>query len=258
MPSARITGIEDPKLLELGATNYFAMAWEQRGRVSAKLGRVLTRDETSVAVNSIYGRSQDQLHLHIDCLDAGVHEQLKALGRQIGTEWSRTRIRLGKHADWARRLESDELKLDPFRLLVDTMPGARAEMGAWTLVLAGETGADGRPGFYLLANRADPAHGRCLGRSASGSRLRRGESSEALRRSRSQHGWPAGFAATTLARTSGGSSLGRRDLARRPASAADPLSQPERSGRRSRQAGGLIGPRGWQASKEIAATRRRQ
>jgi CDP-diacylglycerol pyrophosphatase len=159
MPTARITGIEDPKLLAPGATNYFARAWDERGLVSAKLGRPLPRDETSVAVNSIYGRSQDQLHLHIDCLDAGVHEQLKALGRQIGTEWSRTRIRLGKHAYWARRLDGEELRADPFRLLADTMPGARSEMGAWTLVLVGERGADGRPGFYLFAGRADPAHG---------------------------------------------------------------------------------------------------
>jgi CDP-diacylglycerol pyrophosphatase len=39
------------------------------------------------------------------------------------------------------------------------MPGARGEMGAWTLVLVGETDPGGRPGFYLLADRADPAHG---------------------------------------------------------------------------------------------------
>jgi CDP-diacylglycerol pyrophosphatase len=159
MPTARITGIEDPKLLAPDVTNIFARAWDERGLVSAKLGRPLPRDETSVAVNSIYGRSQDQLHLHIDCLDAGVQAELKALGRQIGPQWSKTRIRLGKHAYWAQRLEGEELSADPFRLLADGMPGARGEMGAWTLVLVGETGADGRPGFYLLANRADPAHG---------------------------------------------------------------------------------------------------
>jgi CDP-diacylglycerol pyrophosphatase len=159
MPAARVTGIEDPKLLAPGVTNYFARAWDERGLVSAKLGRPLPRDETSVAVNSIYGRSQDQLHLHIDCLDAGVHAQLKAVGREIGPQWSKTRIRLGKHAYWARRLEGESLSADPFRLLADTMPGARGEMGAWTLVLVGETDPGGRPGFYLLADRADPAHG---------------------------------------------------------------------------------------------------
>lgn len=159
MPSARVTGIEDPKLLAPGVTNYFARAWEERGLVSAKLGRPLPREATSIAVNSIYGRSQDQLHLHIDCLDAQVGQELKALARRIGPDWSKSRIRLGKHAYWARRLNGESLSADPFRLLADTMPGARGEMGAWTLVLVGETDAAGRPGFYLLANRADPAHG---------------------------------------------------------------------------------------------------
>lgn len=159
MPTARVTGIEDPKLLAPGVTNYFERAWEERGLVSAKLGRPLPRDETSIAVNSIYGRSQDQLHLHIDCLDAAIRGQLQAVGRQIGPKWSKTPIRLGRHAYWARRLDGDTLRVDPFRLLADTMPGARGEMGAWTLVLVGETGPAGRPGFYLLANRADPAHG---------------------------------------------------------------------------------------------------
>jgi CDP-diacylglycerol pyrophosphatase len=58
------------------------------------------------------------------------------------------------------RIDGDSLGgADPFRLLADAMPGAREAMGAWTLVLVGETTADGRPGFYLLAARADPARG---------------------------------------------------------------------------------------------------
>ncbi|MGC1301622.1 MAG: CDP-diacylglycerol diphosphatase, partial [Caulobacteraceae bacterium] len=47
----------------------------------------------------------------------------------------------------------------PFRLLADGLPGASQDMGAWTLALVGETSADGRPGFYLLAERADPLRG---------------------------------------------------------------------------------------------------
>jgi CDP-diacylglycerol pyrophosphatase len=36
---------------------------------------------------------------------------------------------------------------------------ADREMGAWTLALIGAVGPDGAPGFYLLADRADPASG---------------------------------------------------------------------------------------------------
>src|SRR5215469_16466042 len=66
MPSARITGIEDPAILEPDAANYFEKAWEARQVVADKLGRRMDRTGLSVVVNSVYGRSQDQLHLHID------------------------------------------------------------------------------------------------------------------------------------------------------------------------------------------------
>ena len=48
---------------------------------------------------------------------------------------------------------------DPFRVLAHGMPGAAKDMAAWTLVLAGATFEGGKPGFVLLAGRADPAHG---------------------------------------------------------------------------------------------------
>jgi CDP-diacylglycerol pyrophosphatase len=58
------------------------------------------------------------------------------------------------------RIDGEDLSAtNPFQLLAHDMPGAAREMGAWTLALVGETGADGQPGYYLLAERADPARG---------------------------------------------------------------------------------------------------
>ncbi len=167
MPTDKITGIEDPKILEPGAANGFARAWEARRFVEARLGRALPREDVSVAVNSIYGRSQDQLHLHVDCIYAGVRDALKAEAPVIGLRWSAP-IAIAGHAYRIRRIDGADLgATNPFRLLADTLPGAAAAMGGWTLVLAGETAPDGRPGFYLLAERADPARGE----DASGERL---------------------------------------------------------------------------------------
>jgi CDP-diacylglycerol pyrophosphatase len=47
-----------------------------------------------------------------------------------------------------------ELASNPFRLLADGLPGGDT-MGAQTLVVVGHIGVDGRPGFILLAGRAD-------------------------------------------------------------------------------------------------------
>ena len=50
--------------------------------------------------------------------------------------------------------------VNPFRLLAEGVPGAVAEMGHWTLAVAGvRLPRTGRPGFVLLAGRADPARG---------------------------------------------------------------------------------------------------
>ena len=63
VPTARIAGIESPELLLLGAPNYFESAWQSRTYVDDVLGRVLPRDDFSLAINSAYGRTQNQLHI---------------------------------------------------------------------------------------------------------------------------------------------------------------------------------------------------
>src|SRR5579862_6721407 len=78
IPTARVTGIEDPSVLAPDARDYFAFAWAQRGAVEARLKTTLPREAIAVAVNSEFARSQDQLHLHIDCLRKDVVGALAA------------------------------------------------------------------------------------------------------------------------------------------------------------------------------------
>lgn len=158
MPTRKITGIEDPAILAAGAPNYFAEAWNARHLTETKLGRPVMADEMSIAVNSIYGRTQDQLHLHIDCLSADVHKALQTDAGRIGPKWSRHPFVLAGQPYWIRRIKTGSLdRTNPFNLLAATMPGARRQMGAWTLVLTGATGqaAD----LFLIAGRAQPAAG---------------------------------------------------------------------------------------------------
>src|SRR5664279_2838665 len=69
IPTRRVTGIEDPFVLDPAAPNYFAFAWAARDALAARLGRALRREDVSIAINSSFARSQDQLHLHLDCLN---------------------------------------------------------------------------------------------------------------------------------------------------------------------------------------------
>lgn len=159
MPTIDVTGIEDARLLARGAPNYFADAWRARTYVDARIGKTMPRQDMAVSVNSPYGRSQDLLHLHVDCLTPRSVAALTADLPRIGARWTSARFIFEGHPYHAIRLDGDTPTADPFRVLADGMPGASKDMAAWTLILAGATFPGGKPGFVLLAGRADPTHG---------------------------------------------------------------------------------------------------
>lgn len=159
IPTARVTGIEDPSVLAPGVPNYFAAAWAARGDMLARVGHALPREDITLAVNSPDGRSQNQLHIHIDCIRPDVRAALQRDLSAIGPAWAKLPGGLLHHPYLARRLDGADLgDANPFRLLA-AAPGVGAKgLPAWTLVVAGATFADG-PGFILLADRADAATG---------------------------------------------------------------------------------------------------
>ena len=158
MPLDKISGIESPALLRAEAPNYFAAAWEQRWRTEQALGRPLPREVASLALNSPQGRSQHQLHIHIDCLRADVLAQLRRLDQGVGTRWQVLPERLRGHVYQARRVQGEALTVDPIQLLATGLAGAQ-DLGAWSLVVTGAPAREGGAGFLLLATRVDPASG---------------------------------------------------------------------------------------------------
>jgi CDP-diacylglycerol pyrophosphatase len=157
IPTARIGGIEDPAILAPNAENYWADAWDARSFVEDRLHRTLPRSAVSLAINSVYGRTQDQLHIHIDCVRPDVRDSIAANLDRIERAWAPYPVPLSGHMYRAIRIERVNLgPVDPFRLLADADPTARDDMGRHTLVLVGATfPADGQDGFVLLDDRAD-------------------------------------------------------------------------------------------------------
>jgi CDP-diacylglycerol pyrophosphatase len=156
IPTEKITGIESPQLLAPDAPNYVAAAWAARSAVDAALHHTLPRDDIGLAINSESARSQNQLHIHIDCLSVPVIEALHSHLGEIGETWSALPVPLAGHTYMARRLDDAALaKANPFRLLADGVPGAAADMGHQTLALAGATFPDGRTGVVLLADHVN-------------------------------------------------------------------------------------------------------
>jgi CDP-diacylglycerol pyrophosphatase len=159
IPTRRIEGIESPAILEPGAPNYWREAWAARSAMEKRLGRPLPREAVGLAINSSVGRSQDQLHIHVDCVAPATSAAIAAHLAELTNEWRPLSYDLGGHRYVARRLDSADLSdADPFRLLADGDEGARSHMALETLVAIGAQFGD-RDGFILLADRADPAGG---------------------------------------------------------------------------------------------------
>jgi CDP-diacylglycerol pyrophosphatase len=168
IPTARITGIEDPAILLPGATNYFAAAWLARRYIEQAVHSALPRDDLSLAINATTGRTQNQLHIHIDCTRADVRDIVRQRLASIGDNWAPLGVPLVGHDFLARRVMGEDLATaNPFLLLADEVPAARQHMGYQTLVVQGATFADAKPGFVLLNDHAnltagDPASGEAL------------------------------------------------------------------------------------------------
>lgn len=157
IPTTRVTGVESPALLAEGAPNYWEYAWQAKAFVEKRLPRPLKRDEVALAVNSVFGRSQNQLHIHVDCIRADVRDSLHRDTAEIGTEWAPLRQGLRGHRYWAMRIAGRDLgDNNPFKLLAGRMDDARQHMDRHTLVLTGAVFEDGSEGFILLADQIDP------------------------------------------------------------------------------------------------------
>jgi CDP-diacylglycerol pyrophosphatase len=160
IPTARITGIEDPAILAPDATNYWRAAWAARTDMLARVGRTLPRDDISLAINSPSGRSQNQLHIHVDCIRADVRDTLHAHLAEIGLEWAPLGATLAGHPYLARRIVGSDLDAaNPFWLLAAEPDVGAAEIGRHTLVVVGATFPDGRDGFVALDDQVDAASG---------------------------------------------------------------------------------------------------
>ncbi|GAB6968513.1 CDP-diacylglycerol diphosphatase [Komagataeibacter kakiaceti JCM 25156] len=157
IPTQRITGMEDPAITRADAPDYFAYAWRQTARLNHHLAHPLPAQDMALAINSAHGRSQNQLHIHVDCLRPDVKQTLQQAVPALGAAW--TPLPLYGHAYRAWLVRSENLSgIRPFDMLARDMADPTHEMGEHTLVVAGVVRPDGQRGFVILDDRADPRH----------------------------------------------------------------------------------------------------
>lgn len=149
LPTRPMAGIESAQLLDPSTPNYFRLAWENRRFLSGTTHAVEDAD-VLLAINSRYGRSQNQLHIHISCIAPQVRTRLQIVAREAGFAWRPVAGGLLSHDYWVRRAGEEEIRTTaPFRLLASGLPGASDAMGQFSIAMA--QAPDG--GFLLLATR---------------------------------------------------------------------------------------------------------
>ncbi|MDP9064880.1 MAG: CDP-diacylglycerol diphosphatase [Pseudomonadota bacterium] len=148
IPIQTMAGTDAAELLDPDLPNFFAEAWNARGVLSNFVGHEVPRADVGLAVNTAGARTQNQFHIHIECLRTDVLASLHVAADRLTEVW--TPIDVAGSQYQAMRISGSDLNgANPFELLAALGPEVRRHMGDYTLLVAGmqyKTGA----GFALL------------------------------------------------------------------------------------------------------------
>lgn len=136
IPVDKVSGIEDPALGRHLLPHYFAQAWRHRSILSEGLKRPIPDQFVSVAINSRYGRSENQLHVHIACLRPDVFTALNQQANTLDEQWRLLPTRLKGHMYAARILSAaDADALDPLEVLREYVDAQADVMSNYGLLM---------------------------------------------------------------------------------------------------------------------------
>lgn len=157
MPTDNVSGIEAPVLQGPRGGAYWRAALEARHFVSDALQGRLPVAAVGLEVNSVGGRSQDQLHIHLDCMHRGVMAALKAHGAAVGESWGPFPVPLEEEQYLALRVPAEAVeRFNPFEALA-RVPGWNGTLHDASFVAVAADPDDPRAGMIVLAYRMPEA-----------------------------------------------------------------------------------------------------
>ena len=168
-PLVETIGIEAPRLRGPDAPDYFDDAWAARHYATRGLKRQPGRADFALAVNSRVGRSQDQLHIHVDCIRPKIREALARDAAEIAAgRWTSVKVMPYAPRYWAKGVPGETLAgTNVFDLVADGLRVTPDDMDEITIVVVGSDDIGGKPGFVVLARKRqthvyDEGHGEAL------------------------------------------------------------------------------------------------
>jgi CDP-diacylglycerol pyrophosphatase len=136
MPSIKVTGIEDPQISKAPVVAFWEYAWKQSQTYLKPPAKA------ALAINSVHGRDQNQLHIHISCVQPEVKKALD--GATIGVFPAKpVALQLPPHNNTYEVVKVTSLdgKQSPF-LVIQEDPRAKAHMGSQSIAVVGTAKAN--------------------------------------------------------------------------------------------------------------------
>lgn len=157
MPTDSVSGIEAPVLQGTRGAAYWRAALAARHAVSDALQGRLPIAAVGLEVNSVGGRSQDQLHIHLDCMRRSVMAALKVHGPAIGETWAPFPVPFGETHYLALRVPADMAeRFNPFAALAQ-VPGWQGKLHDASFAAVAADPENPQAGMIVLAYRMPDA-----------------------------------------------------------------------------------------------------
>ncbi|WP_336488906.1 CDP-diacylglycerol diphosphatase [Methylobacterium nigriterrae] len=153
VPTDRIAGLEVEALRAAPGAAYWQAALAARHYVTDALKGGLALADVAMAVNSQGGRTQDQLHIHLDCVQPAVREALRMHAASFGPAWAPLPFSLAGKRYFGLRIGAEAAsRFNPFESLA-RLPGP-AGLRRTSLAVVSTPPGSADPGFFVLAHRA--------------------------------------------------------------------------------------------------------
>jgi len=159
IPVRPVSGVDDTRVWSDREHNAWAFGWSVRDTVARAVGNPLPDTLLGLAINAKAARSQDQLHIHLDCISESARDFMAS--GAIDTRWRDLQFR-GK-AVRARLIPSDDpvLPVDPFDVVRQDI-GADADIadrGVFVGYVRPPQGQPGQAGFVVVDEPVSKAGG---------------------------------------------------------------------------------------------------
>lgn len=160
IPARTVTGVDDAKAWDGAGANPWAFGWAARGIVGQSLGKAVPDDMLGLAINSRTSRSQDQLHIHLDCISTAARALVNGAAGPIGTGWTALRLDGKPVRAMFVPASAPVLAVDPFQLVRDGAKGsATAPPPDRGIFVTYMDDRQGRAGFVVVDQPVDAAAG---------------------------------------------------------------------------------------------------